>query len=1006
MTTPLQMAEFIRLCRENTLTERSGSQSHFIALCRLLGLKPPLEEDPRGEWFTFEKGAKKTGGGDGWADVWRRHCFAWEYKGKHKDLKAALRQLQQYALALENPPLLIVSDMETMEIHTNFSNTVNVVHRLTLDDLADPAKFELLRWAFLEPDRLQPARTREAVTQTAATLLGGLAQQLRQRGHAPQPVAHFLTRLLFCLFAEDIGLLPDRLFSTLIEESRRTPADFPGLARDLFQAMHQGGRFGFARIAWFNGGLFDDADCLPLERADLDTLHSAAVLDWSAIEPAIFGTLFERGLDPDKRSQLGAHYTDAASIRRLIEPVIRDPLLAEWATVKAEMARLLSAKKPKRPQAEQALQGFLERLRMFRVLDPACGSGNFLYLALGTLKDLEHQVMLEAETLGLQRGFPTVGPEAVIGIEINPYAAELARLTVWIGEIQWMLGHGYNLNDQPILKPLNSIECRDALLAELPSPASGRGAGGEGSGQAAMPDGSNHPGASRHPSLSKEGNCVQEAAWPVADAIVGNPPFLGDKKQLAELGDDYAGLLRRVYQGRVPGGADLVCYWFEKARAQIEADQAQRAGLVATNSIRGGANRKVLERIQESGTIFNAWSDEPWINEGAAVRVSLVGFGNPPQPPFCKGGSHATSDPPLKKGGGEAGGILNGQPVAQIYADLTGSNETTGALDLTQARSLPENAGCSFFGLCLAGAFAVDNETARHWLQQPNPHGRPNSEVLRPIWNGMDITQGWKGRWVIDFGTDLSENEAALYEAPFTQVLAKVKPVRMSNNRKARAVYWWRHGEARPGMRRKLAGLTRYIATSETAKHRIFIWLPVSVAPEHKLVVVARDDDATFGILSSHFHVIWATALGGRLGVGNDPVYNSTRCFETFPFPSGLTPNLPASAYADDPRAQAIADAARRLNELRENWLNPPQWVDRVPEIVPGYPNRLIPKPEHAAELKKRTLTNLYNQRPAWLDHAHRTLDEAVAAAYGWPADLPDDEVLRRLLALNRDRTR
>jgi hypothetical protein len=565
--------------------------------------------------------------------------------------------LQQYALALENPPLLIVSDMETMEIHTNFSNTVNVVHRLTLDDLADPAKFELLRWAFLEPDRLQPTRTREAVTQTAATLLGGLAQQLRQRGHAPQPVAHFLTRLLFCLFAEDIGLLPDRLFSTLIEESRRTPADFPGLARDLFQAMHQGGRFGFARIAWFNGGLFDDGECLPLERADLDTLHSAAVLDWSAIEPAIFGTLFERGLDPDKRSQLGAHYTDAASIRRLIEPVIRDPLLAEWATVKAEMARLLSAKKPKRPPAEQALQGFLERLRTFRVLDPACGSGNFLYLALGTLKDLEHQVMLEAETLGLQRGFPIVGPEAVIGIEINPYAAELARLTVWIGEIQWMLGHGYNLNDQPILKPLNSIECRDALLAELPSPASGRGAGGEGSGQAAVPDGSNHPGASRHPSLSKEGNFVQEAAWPMADVIVGNPPFLGDKKQLAELGDEYAGLLRRVYQGRVPGGADLVCYWFEKARAQIEAGQAQRAGLVATNSIRQKRNRPVLERIRASGVIFNAWSDLEWVNEGAAVRVSLVGFGNPPQPPFCKGGSHATSDPPLKKGGGEAGGF-------------------------------------------------------------------------------------------------------------------------------------------------------------------------------------------------------------------------------------------------------------------------------------------------------------------------------------------------------------
>jgi type II restriction/modification system DNA methylase subunit YeeA len=477
---------------------------------------------------------------------------------------------------------------------------------------------------------------------------------------------------------------------------------------------------------------------------------------------------------------------------------------------------------------------------------------------------------------------------------------------------------------------------------------------------------------------------VQEATWPKANAIVGNPPFLGDKKQLAELGDQYMGELRRVYQGRVPGGADLVCYWFEKARAQIAAGQTQRAGLVATNSIRQKRNRPVLEHIRASGVIFHAWSDLEWVNEGAAVRVSLVGF------------AQETGQPVM----------LDGQPVAAIHADLTGSSETTGALDLTQARPLPENAGCSLFGLCLAGAFAVDSDTARRWLQQPNPHGRPNSEVLRPIWNGVDVTQGWKGRWVIDFGADLSESEAALYEAPFTQVLAKVKPVRMSNREKSRVDYWWRHGRPRPELRRKLAGLARYIATSETAKHRIFIWLPVSVAPEHKLVVITRDDDETFGILSSHFHIMWAVASGGRLGVGNDPVYNSTRCFETFPFPAGLTPNLPASAYADDPHAQAIADAARRLNELRENWLNPPQWIDRVPEIVPGYPDRLIPKPEHAAELKKRTLTNLYNQRPAWLDHAHRTLDEAVAAAYGWPADLSDDEVLRRLLALNRERTR
>ncbi len=944
MPTPDPIQSFIHTWRNSTLKERSGAQQHFIGLCRLLDLKPPAEADPHGDWFTFEKGAKKTGGGDGWADVWRRHRFAWEYKGKHKDLKAALRQLQQYALALENPPLLIVSDMETIEMHTNFSNTVNVVHRLTLDDLSDPDQLQKLRWAFTDPDRLKPGQTRQAVTEVAASLLGDLAQRLRQRGHPPQPVAHFMTRLLFCLFAEDIGLLPDRLFSDLLAEARRAPAEFPALASGLFRAMQSGGRFGLTRIAWFNGGLFDDDTCLPLERADLDLLHSAAVLDWSAIEPAIFGTLFERGLDPDKRSQLGAHYTDAGSIRRLVDPTIRDPLLAEWAAIKADIAGRMNKTGPKaRQQGANRLHGFLERLRTFRVLDPACGSGNFLYLALRTLKDIEHQVMLEAETLGLQRGFPAVGPEAVLGIELNPYAAELARLTVWIGEIQWMLGHGYSLNDQPILKPLATIECRDALL---------------------NPDGT-------------------ESTWPTADTIVGNPPFLGGSRLLRELGEDTTERLRQTYQGRVPGGADLVCYWFEKARAQIETGQTQRAGLLATNSIRGGANRKVLERIRETGTIFHAWSDEPWINEGAAVRVSLVSFGR-----------DAVQE-----------AWLDGEPVAEIYADLTGRTLAAGSgVDLTHAQPLKETANVSFPGIKKHGSFDIPGDLARRWLQLPNPHGRPNSDVLKPSWNGLDVTRRTRDGWIIDFGVDMPETEATLYEKPFEHVTRHVKPERENNNREAYRRFWWRHGEARPGLRLATTGLSRFIATPHVAKHRVFVWVPATVLPDNMLIVIARDDDTTFGVLHSRFHELWALGTCTWLGKGNDPRYTPTTCFETFPFPAGLTPNIPASDYADDPHAQAIADAARTLNELRENWLNPPEWIERVPEVVPGYPDRIIPKPEHAAELKKRTLTNLYNQRPAWLANAHRALDKAVAAAYGWPADLDEDEVLRRLLALNRER--
>ncbi len=818
--------QFIATWRDATLTERSGSQTHFLHLCDLLSIPQPAVADPRGAWFTFEKGAKKTGGGDGWADVWKKDCFAWEYKGKHKDLGAALRQLQQYALALDNPPLLIVSDMATIEIHTNFTNTVHQVYRLTLDDLADPAKLQRLAWAFTDPDRLKPAVTRQKVTEDAATILGGLAQRLRQRGYDPQPVAHFMTRLLFCLFAEDIGLLPHRLFSDLLATARPAPSEFPGLAGDLFRAMHQGGRFGLHRIAWFNGGLFDDAVCLPLDRADLDTLHSAAALDWSEIEPVIFGTLFERGLDPDKRSQLGAHYTDVGSISRLIEPVIREPLLAEWMAVKAEIQA--DASKTRKP-AIKAYTHFLNRLHAFHVLDPACGSGNFLYVALRTLKDIEHQVMLEAEALGLQRGFPAVGPDAVWGMEINDYAAELARLTVWIGEIQWMLGHGYSLNDQPILKPLDQIRCRDALLNE---------------------DGT-------------------EADWPVTTVIVGNPPFLGGSKLLRELGDSYTATLRKTYAGRVPGGADLVCYWFEKARAQVEAGQAQRAGLVATNSIRGGANRKVLDRIQTTGAIFNAWSDEPWINEGAAVRVSLVAFG------VASGGV-----------------FLNGQPVTAIYSDLTGRAFGTDTLDLTKTPLLIENSGVIVRGSEKGGAFDVPGELAREWLLLPNPHGRSNSDILRPWVNGMDITRRRSDTWIIDFGINSKESEAALYEAPFEYLIKHVQHQRNLNREDRTSLKWWLHRRSGEDLRTALSGLRRYICTPRVSKYRLFVWLDASTYPDSATFAIASSDDTTFGILHSRFHELWALRTCTWLGKGNDPRYTPTTCFETFPFPDGLQPNL------------------------------------------------------------------------------------------------------------------
>ena len=520
-----------------------------------------------------------------------------------------------------------------------------------------------------------------------------------------------------------------------------------------------------------------------------------------------------------------------------------------------------------------------------------------------------------------------------------------------------------------------------------------------------------------------KGNLFDEAEWPTVDAIIGNPPFLGDKKMRAELGDDYTEALRKCYADRVPGGADLVTYWFEKARAQIAAGKCRRAGLVATNSIRQKRNRPVLERILESGEIFNAWSDEEWVNEGAAVRVSLVCFGEiPPSPPFTKGGMDGVAEEtsPFVKGG-LRGIYLNGQPVATIHADLTAGGN--GGSDLTSAKPLKENAGWSYFGLCLAGAFKVPSATAQAWLKLPNPHGKPNSDVLKPIYNGSDITRRWAGDWVIDFAL-LDEQQAALYEAPFAYVVEHVKPVRASNREASRAEKWWRHGRARPELRAKLAGLQHYIATPETAKHRFFVSFPVSVAPEHRLIVFPSDSDTLFGILSSRLHTVWVLAQGGTLE--DRPVYNSTVCFDTFPFPEGLAPKdtatplpspLPRGEREPAPSpltgegwgegGEAIAQAAQHLNLLRENWLNPPEWTDWVctpEEEKAGYPACPVAKPGFENDLKKRTLTNLYNARPAWLDNAHKALDAAVAKAYGWndyTPEMADEEILRRLLALN-----
>jgi len=536
---------------------------------------------------------------------------------------------------------------------------------------------------------------------------------------------------------------------------------------------------------------------------------------------------------------------------------------------------------------------------------------------LRQLLTLEKDVIALSANLGLGMFFPTVSPEQLYGIEINEYAHELAQATIWIGYIQWLRENGFGQPSEPILKALDNIHEMDAILA-----------------------------------FDEAGNPVQPE-WPEADVVIGNPPFLGYSHLRAELGDEYVERLFTLYKNRVSGAADLCCYWFEKARAMIRVGALKRAGLLATQGIRGGASREVLNRIKESGNIFWAQSDRDWVLDGAAVHVSMVGFDD----------------------GAEDERDLDGHIVGRINAALTSS------VDVAQASALAENANLSFIGDMKKGKFELTSEEAQAMLQMPpNPNGHGNSQVLRRWINGADITRRSRNMWIVDFGVYMDVHEAACYEAPFELVHERVHPHREGVRNPRERSLWWIHGRPAAEMREALQPLDRFIATTRVSKHRLFVFVDSDVIVDSAVVAIAREDDYFFGILHSKIHELWARRQGTQLREAESGFrYTPTTCFETFPFPWP-----PGDEPVDDTCDQAIAAAAKDLVEKRDRWLNP-EGADEP-------------------ELKKRTLTNLYNQRPTWLDLAHQTLDNAVLDAYTWHHDITDEEILERLLALNLER--
>ncbi|MFC6751503.1 class I SAM-dependent DNA methyltransferase [Deinococcus aquaticus] len=615
-------------------------------------------------------------------------------------------------------------------------------------------------------------------------------------------------------------------------------------------------------------------------------------------------------------------------IERIVEPVVMVDLLRQWDAVREEARALVttaeaqaaqqekdgsarkaaSTREKARLAAAKLVTDFQAHLGAVRVLDPACGSGNFLYVALKRLMDLEALVLAEAGLYGVGSFDlpPIVHPRQMLGIEIEGFAAELASVTLWIGYIQWNHTHG-GYYQVPVLQQLENIENRDALLNE---------------------DGT-------------------EADWPAATYITGNPPFLGDKVMRDRLGAEITEAIRKVYGDRLPGQSDLVCYWPEKARAMVEAGITRRAGFVTTNSIRGGKNRVVLERIKASGDLFMAWPDEPWLQDGAAVRVSLFAF----------------------DGGSEQVKVLAGQPVADINPDLTAH------ADVTRAVVLAENRGLSFQGPVKIGPFEVAAEVGARWRNEPNPDGVDNRNVVRPWVNGMDLTRRRSGKWIVDFDI-MDEVEAARFVAPFQYVLEKVKPERQNNAREVRRRLWWRLGETGSALKTAVAPLKRFIGIARVAKHLIPVWVDGETLPDSAVVAIARDDDFTFGVLASTIHRFWALKQGTALE--DRPRYTPSTCFETFPFPNPT----------DEQRAE-IEKWARYVVTMREHLL-----AQDAKATLTGLYNDVV---------RLRAEPDATHPVTA-LVKAHADLDQAVAAAYGWEWPLSEDEVLARLLALNLER--
>ncbi|MFT5814861.1 MAG: hypothetical protein ACI9VT_002630 [Psychroserpens sp.] len=988
--------------------ELADFQSFIIELCDLLGVpKPdPKSDSTNDNQYIFERpvdsftieGERKASKNR--IDLYRRDCFVMEGKqtglkigsqGWNNAMQKAKNQADNYVRTLPaeegRPPFIIVVDVGScIQIYSEFSRSGGIYtpfpdpshYLIKLNDLVKPAIQQRLQALWHAPESLDPSNYAAKVTKALSLKLAELAKSLEESGYEVVRIAHFLKRCLFTMFSEDVELIPESSFTNLLVQLKNTPEFFSNSMKSLWDTMNTGGFEGQIRavVPRFNGSLFVDIDPIPLNAEQIQLLIEAAKADWRFVEPAIFGTLLERALDPKERHKLGAHYTPRAYVERLVMPTLIEPLRKEWEIVKVSVEILLQ--QGKENKAADTLRLFHMHLCEIKILDPACGSANFLYVALEHLKRLEGEVInyindfSDGQAMFDIEGF-TVDPHQFLGIEINPRAAAIAEIVLWIGFLQWH----YRLNGkldlvEPILRDFKNIENRDALIEY----------------------------ESREPLLDEAGNSMtiwdrvsyknspitgqpipddecrevvyryikpSRAIWPDADYIIGNPPFIGSSTMRRALGDGYVEALRNIFKGDVPESSDFVMYWWNIA-AEMTRDKKHSTtnfGFITTNSIKQIFNRRVLDAHlnddKDSLQIAFAIPDHPWVDnsDGAAVRIAMTSV--------CKFNSKSgrllTLDTETSSSDGSLKCTFN-EEIGKILSDLRiGAN-------IYSATSLKSNQKIANTGVIPLGSGMVLTEEQAKIVGVGEV---PELDLyIKQYRNGRDIAGVPRNVFAIDlYGLSISEVENKFPQL-YQWLLERVKPDRDVSTDKGIRENWWLHRRSNEDMRNALKGLNQYIATVRTSKHRLFVMLSGEILPDQKLLSFGLSDMFLLGILSSRIHAHWAIATGGRQGVGNDPVYVKSTSFECFPFPT----------LSGEDKVN-IQDLAERINKHRkyQQYKHPKLTLTNMYNVLEKL--RLEePLNDKEKEINQNGLVSV-------LRDLHDKLDRAVFSAYGWE-DLGD----------------